>query len=408
MKSNRNFIFLMLGQSVANIGDVLYIVAIISVLYKLTQSATVSSFVPFSITFAMFISSILTPLLIEKFNLKSLLLSSQIGKTVLLIGLGIFMMNSLNSRNYYLIFIIIVGVALLDGCANPIKQTLIPYYVEDNLLIKANGISETMTQSIQIGTWFFGSLLLIVFNANQLIWFVMVLFSISSILLSFLNKVEYEAENQEQKWTVLTRGWKSINHNPLLGKVVWMEFLETVASSVWIAAILYVFVEKALKVQEQWWGFINSSFFIGLVLGSILCIKFSRLVDEKRNVFIMTGALMTCVCTILFGTTSVPVMALILSTLIGLFGQLKNIPQQTLIQTSVSKEQLATVYTSIGTISTGVFGVSSLVMGLISDYFGVRSVFILSGILLAIVSLITFKNRKLFVKDGRRQSSSLR
>ena len=107
---------------------------------------------------------------------------------------------------------------------------------------------------------------------------------------------------------------------------------------------------------------------------------------------------MTCIFTVVFGLTSFPVIAMVLSALIGLFGQLKNIPQQTLIQTSVPKDQLATVYTSLGTIGTGTYGIASLIMGIFSDYFGVRSIFILSGILLAIVSIMALKKQDLFRK----------
>ncbi|MEI4771670.1 MFS transporter [Psychrobacillus sp. FJAT-51614] len=398
MKSNRNFHYLIVGQSLANIGDVLYIVSVISIIYSLTESATASAFVPFTITFSMFISNVLTPLLIGKFNLKHLLVGSQIGKTLFLFGLGIFLMIGFDSINFIFIFVVICFIALLDGCANPIRQTLIPYYVEEDSLVKANGVAETVTQSIQIGTWFFGSMLLIVFNPNQLIWLVTVLFVFSSMILSLIKNVVHREERQEKKWSQLTKGWQTIKRTPLLKTVVCMEFFETIAGSVWIAAIILVYVDQALNAQEYWWGFINAAFFIGLVVGSLMCIKFSLFVDKKRHVFIIIGAFMTCIFTVVFGLTSFPIIAMILSTLIGLFGQLKNIPQQTLVQTSVPKEQLATVYTSLGTIGTGTFGIASLIMGILSDYFGVRSIFILSGILLAIVSIMALRNQNLFRK----------
>ncbi|HJV16476.1 MAG TPA: hypothetical protein VJ546_03675 [Bacillales bacterium] len=72
---------------------------------------------------------------------------------------------------------------------------------------------------------------------------------------------------------------------------------------------------------------------------------------------------------------------------------------------SILKEQLATVYTSFGTITTGAFGVSSLIMGLLSDYFGVQIVFVLSGVLLAIVCVVAYKNKRLFAKNEMNQTS---
>ncbi|MGX6444844.1 MFS transporter [Neobacillus sp. K501] len=401
MKSNRNFLYLILGQSLANIGDVLYIVAIISLIYGITESAAVSSFVPFAITTAMFVSSIGTPLLVGRFRLKHLLVGSQIGKTILLTGLSIFMMTGVNVANYQFIFVIIIGIALLDGCANPIRQTLIPYYVKPDELIKANGIAESITQSIQIGTWFFGSLLLIALSATQLIWLVCLLFSISILLLSLLENVQHESITSSKHRVQLTEGWKTIADRPFLKLQANIEFLETIASTVWIAAIIYVFVEQALFEEEQWWGYINSTYFIGLVTGSILCVKFSKFVEEKQYLFILIGACMSFLITILFSVTSIPLMALVYSVLIGLFGQLKNIPQQAIIQTSVPKEKLATVYTSLGTIGTGTFGVSSLVMGFIADFYGVRSVFVISSFLLGIVSLMIYRNMHCFSETAK-------
>ncbi|GGA48879.1 MFS transporter [Psychrobacillus lasiicapitis] len=379
MKSNRNFLYLLVGQSLANIGDVLYIVGVISIIYSLTESATASAFVPFTITFSMFVSSVLTPLLIDKFNLKHLLVDSQIGKTIFLFGLGIHLMIGFDANKLIFIFVVIYLIAFLDGCANPIRQTLIPNYVAEDSLVKANGVAETVTQSIQIGTSFFGSMLLVVFDPNELIWLVTMLFVFSSIILGLLKNVEHKEETDEKKWTQLTKGWKTIKRTPLLKTVVRMDIVETIAGSVWIAAIILVYVEQALKAQEYWWGFINAAFFIGLVLGSLLCIKFSLFVDKKRHVFIIIGASLTSIFTVVFGLTSLPVIAVILSALIGIFGQLKNIPQQTLVQKSVPKEQLATVYTSLGTLGTGTFGIAALVMGVLSDYLGVRSIFVFFG-----------------------------
>ncbi|WP_325048671.1 MFS transporter [Peribacillus glennii] len=116
MKSN-NLINLMIGQSLANIGDVLYIVSIISIIYKLNGSAAAVSIVPFTITLAMFVSSLMTPLLLVRVTLKTLMLWSQLGKTFIMFGLGFFMMKGINPSNNFVFFPMIAAIALLDGCA---------------------------------------------------------------------------------------------------------------------------------------------------------------------------------------------------------------------------------------------------------------------------------------------------
>ncbi|MGG0821582.1 MFS transporter [Paenibacillus turicensis] len=400
MKLNRSFSLLLLGQSLANIGDVLYIVSVINIIFKLKGSATAASFVPFTIATSMFISSLLTPLLTEKYNLKWLLAGSQIGKTILLFILG-FMLIGLTQSNYYFIFVLIGLIAYFDGCANPIRQTLTPYYVKPEQLIQANGIAETVTQVIQAGMWFVGSSLLIIMSPQELIWLVGCLFVISSVLLCLLTNVGHTAVSTEQKGKLemIKQGWRTVFNTPVLTRISWIEFLETIAATVWIAAILYIFVKEALHVNEQWWGFINGANFLGLILGSAYCIKYSAFVERNLRSFIFIGSLISCLFTLLFSLNSTPIIGLVLSLGVGLFGQIKRIPQQMVIQTSVSKGQLATVYTSLGAIGTGIFGIGSLITGLLADLLGIRSVFVISGLLLAVVSIIAYNNRRLFVTN---------
>lgn len=392
---NKNFWILLIGQSLSNIGDVLYMVSLISTIFTLTGSATAASFVPFVITTSMFVSSLLTPIFIERLNLKRLLAWSQIGKTMLLFLLAILLIG-ITETNFYFIFFVIAGIAFLDGCANPIRQALIPHYVVSEQLLRANGITETVTQLIQTAMWFFGSLLLLLVGSLQLVWIVAFLFVMASIMLIVLENVKQSQRDPQGKMDMMKEGWRTIANTPVLRKIAWMDLLETIAGTVWIAAILYVFVNDALEVDEKWWGFINGSFTFGLIVGSVYCIKYASFVEGKIGLFILGGTVASVFTTLLFGLNSFPIVALLLSFLVGLFAQLKGIPQQTVIQTSVPIEKLSTVYTSLGAIATGVFGIGSLLMGMISDLFGVRTVFMLSAVLLALVSYIVYRNEKLF------------
>jgi len=392
MKLNKNFNLLLTGQSLANIGDVLYIVSIIYIIFELTGSATAAAFVPFTITSSMFVSNTLTPLLMQRFNLKRLLVGSQIAKTALLITLAWFI-QELSLSNYFLLFLIISLVALLDGCANPVTQSLIPNYVKNEQLLKANGVTETVTQFIHTAMWFIASSLLLWLTANELVWLTAGLFFLSSLLLSNLESVDFTPSIQQDKWKQISNGWHTVSNTPVLKRIAWMDVLETIAGTAWIAAILLVFVSDALFADEKWWGFINGSFFLGLIGGSLFCLRYSDWIEQKYSYFIFYGAFFSSLVTIAFGFNSIPAIALILSFLVGVFGQIKNIPQQTVVQTSVPQDRLPTVFTTLGAIGTGTFGLASLLMGVLADALGIRSVFILSGLLLAVVSLIAYKGR---------------
>ncbi|WP_409369001.1 MFS transporter [Lysinibacillus sp. 38-6] len=395
MKLGRNFSLLLVGQSLANIGDVLYIVSIIHLIYVITESAIAASFVPFTIASSMFLSSILTPLLFEKVNLKWLLAGSQIGKTCLVFLLGLLLYVT-TATNFYLLFIVISMIAFLDGCANPIRQTLVPHYVKDEQLLRANGIDEAVTQFIQTVMWFIGSLFLLFLSSQQLVWIVGFLFTVASIVLSLLENVDQQSVAMQGKMKQVIKGWKLLWQTPVLRRIVWIDFLESIASTVWIAAIILVFVTNALQVEEQWWGFLNGAFFVGLIVGSVYCVKYTSFIERQLAKVMFVGSLFMFIATILFSINRIPIIALVLIFCVGFFGQIKSIPQHTVIQTSVPKRELSSIYTSLSAISTGAFGISSLMMGVISDVIGVRVVFMVSGLLLAVVSIIIVKNRHLF------------
>ncbi len=395
MKLGRNFSLLLIGQSLANIGDVLYIVSIIHLIYIITESAIAASFVPFTIASSMFVSSILTPLLFEKVNLKWLMAGSQIGKTCLLFLLGLLLYVT-TATNFYLLFIVISIIAFLDGCANPIRQTLVPHYVQEEQLLKANGIDEAVTQFIQTVMWFVGSLFLLFLSSQQVVWVVGCLFIIASIVLCLLENVDHQSFTQQGKLTQVIKGWKLLWHTPVLRRVVWIDFLESIAGTVWIAAIILVFVTDALQVDEQWWGFLNGTFFVGLITGSVYCVKYNAFIERQLAQVMFVGSLCMFIATILFSVNTIPTIALFLTFCVGVFGQIKSIPQHTVIQKSVPKAELSSVFTSLSAISTGAFGISSLMMGIIADVIGVRAVFTISGLLLAVVCVIIVKNKHLF------------
>ena len=397
---NRNFNLMITGQSVANIGDVLYMVSIINLIFARTGSATAASFVPFTITSAMFLSSLLTPLFFGKVSLKWLLAGSQVGKTILLIGLGLALLFLSGTASYAWIFLVIGLIAFLDGCANPVRQALIPHYVEPEQLLKANGIGETASQLVQTIMWFIGSLFLLLISAQDLVWIVAGLFILASTLLCRLDDVASSTIEQNSNWDQLKKGWVSLTSTPVLRQIAKIDILETIAGAVWIAAIILVFVTEALNRDEQWWGFINGAYFFGLIIGSICCVKYASDIERKLGSFIFLSSMATFLVTLLFSFNHMPSFAMLLSLLIGFFGQLKSIPQQTIIQMSVPREDLSSVYTSLGAISTGMFGLASLAMGIAADLFGVRAVFVISGVLLGLTSLLVFKHKPLFAGNA--------
>lgn len=130
------------------------------------------------------------------------------------------------------------------------------------------------------------------------------------------------------------------------------------------------------------------------MIGGFLSLKWSHLVDRLSSKVILVGALLASLTTLMFGLTSTPWMALVLSLLFGLVNQMKDVAQETLVQKSVVHRLLPNIYSAKDALITAIFGASSLILGNLTDLFGVRFIFMLAATLLFISSIIVIINRK--------------
>ncbi|MED0735990.1 hypothetical protein [Aneurinibacillus thermoaerophilus] len=75
MIKNFSFYLLLIGQFMANLGDALYTITVVTLIYKLTGSATLATMIPIFRVIAQVFSGMITPFLIGKFRLKFILVN---------------------------------------------------------------------------------------------------------------------------------------------------------------------------------------------------------------------------------------------------------------------------------------------------------------------------------------------
>lgn len=395
MRNKRSFHFLWLSQAFANMGDVFYIVGIISMLYGITGSIFITSLVPFFITFSRFSGGLVAPLIIDRIPLKRILVISQLSKTMLLFILAIYMFV-FKTPNIQILFLIISCISFLDGWATPARNAMLPRLVAEDELIKVNSFVSIIDQLIQFGGWPLAAILVATFSGETVIVLTVIFFIISTILTIFIEGQNEEKEERItpiSKWNSIKEGWIVIWKTPSLKTITIMDFLDSIASGVWIAAILYVYVEDVLHEGETWWGYINSTFFAGLVLGGIFVMKNEAKLKSHLHMNIFVGSLLVGVFTLWFAFPYNSFLALLISVLLGLATEVKAISQITIIQTATPHKYLPKVFSARDMIITSVFGSSSLLLGATAELYGVRTVFILSASLAIVVSAWAYVRR---------------
>lgn len=240
----KSFHFLWISQIFANLGDVFYIVGLISILYQASESPFYMALLPFLNMAGRMISSSLAPLLFNRYRLKRLLVISQALKTVLLLILAVV---SLFILPLFFIFIIIFAVAFLDGLALPASTALIPRIVEKAQLLRANGIISMLNESTQLGGWALGGILVAATSGEMVIWMTLLLFVLSTLFIFFIKDHKpFERKINVAKKQELTEGFKMIWKNHSFRIIHVVIIFESIANVVWVAAIMYLFVADVL------------------------------------------------------------------------------------------------------------------------------------------------------------------
>ncbi|UYY96682.1 MFS transporter [Peribacillus frigoritolerans] len=396
---NTSFRCLWIGQAFANLGDIFYVVGLISLLYNLTGSAFYLSLLPFITTIFRFISSLLAPLVIDRFPLKRIIVQSQWWKTILLVCLGIFIISFDHGFSVAVIFFIAL-ISLLDGVAAPVSAALVPQLVPKEERMKANGFLNVITQTIFVAGWPLGSVLLISTNSSFIIWLTVMLYAVSTIYTGRI-KVPEQATDPvaPSNWDSIKSGWVAIRQIPTIRTLISIDFITT-ASSVWVAAVIYIYVEQNLQLGEEWWGYINTSYFVGMIFSGLIVIRFAKLLEKYIGFFITFGLFLSSLLILLFGTTSIPASALLLACLYGLPEQIREVIYTKLFQDHATEKTLAKIHAVWGAVINLTFAGSVLLLGFITETYSVKTTFQFSSTLIFLAFLYaTFKRNDLIGKQ---------
>ncbi|GIO99482.1 permease [Paenibacillus lautus] len=386
----KSFRYLWIGQALANSGDLFYIVGLMAIIYGITGSAMMMAMIPFVTTMARFISGSFAPVLMDKYSLKSLLASSQIGKTaVLFLLLMTYYALGEQEVTVYAILGFVFLISLLDGWAAPASHAMLPRLVDAAELTKANSFVAIVDQLIQLGGWAVGGLLVVALGGSNVIWLTFALALAAAVFMKLIEDRYESTQEQKEKarvsnWSSIQEGWTLIWKQPSLRAIHVIYVLETMAGVIWIAATIYVYVADVLHREEAWWGYINASFFLGLMLGGLFGMKNAGLIDRNIRKFVICSSFGISIMTFGFGLTSVPWLALVFSAGFGVFEQLKAVSLQTTLQRGVSVHLLPKVYAAQSALVSLVFGLSTLLFGFITDEFGVRATYIIAATVLFI------------------------
>lgn len=391
----KQFNRLLASQLFSSLGSTIYTVSIISTVLTSTQSILSTSIIPIAMTFGTVLCGLITPMLVANHQMSRVLKVSQFLVVIVFICLGISI--QLGTVSILGLSGLVCLFSLLTSFMYPISVALIPEFVDTLDLVKANSLYQTVAQVVNIISWLIGASLVTLFSQRLILLVDTSLFTLSFLCLAGLrSKSVVKNRVRASLWTSFKEGWQVIRDEPLVKIVLSMDVLESIANTAWVSSIILVYVQSSLHKGDRWWGYINATFFLGSMIGSLVVMAYETKINQNKSKIIFFGSLLGAVVTLLFAINSLPILALVLSVGVGLFAQMKNIPQLTVVQQTIKSEKIASVYSASSVLCSFAFSLSLAIFSMISDKVGVNIIFVFSSICLLIVTIITKKYSKYF------------
>lgn len=387
------FLYYWTAHSSISLAGVVYIMVLTTFMYQESGSAFIAALFPLFNAVARFVAGLTAPLVMEKFGLSKLLVRLQIMKALLLTGLVIAFPYISSQVSILCMFILFI--AFTEGWGNPLIQSMVPRIVAPDRLVKANSSISVTSQSLQIAGYTFTGFLVIRFGhmPTLIMSCVLIWVSVLSLWIAARSMKAMEtaaAGRAKPSWEVIREGWFYLWRNPTLRIVTMMDMIEGIAGTIWVGAITLVYVKEVLHQGEAWWGFINASYYVGAIVGGLLLLLLSSFIQKNLISCMAVGSAVFSLLTLWYGLNSIPIVALILCIAMGPAYQLRDVAQQTALQSSVNQEMLPKIYASRDILLSTVTSLSIAVIGLIADTLGIRMVYIAGSICIAISAGLSF------------------
>ncbi|KAA0766096.1 MFS transporter [Bacillus sp. SH5-2] len=388
---NHSLVYYLGSKICITLADIVYVMIITTHIYISTKSATITALFPLLQVITNLIANISAPLIMNRFPSFSLLFTLQWMKTILLLLLTVLF--PVLSTNILALLTFIFFISLCSGWSAPLLYGILPRLTPQGKLVKVNSIFSFSTQITQAAAYSFTSIVVLLIGITSTLMINNILMIFGCIALHFsLRSIHTEQVigPSSSKGAALLEGWKLLFQNPSLRTVTCMDLIETFAGTIWIGAITMAYVTTVLHKGEEWWGYINTSYYVGTLIGGLLAWKMSTYIQNNLIRSMAIGSLMFSILTFLYGMTSSGLIALFLCVLMGPCYQIRDISQTTVLQSSVAPSLLSKMYTAHGALLSTASGLSMLSVGIITDIFGVRTIYIIASFLILCSACLSF------------------
>ena len=391
MFKNKNFSILLFGRLITNLGDSIYSIATLTLIYTLTKSTFYSGITLFLISFTAILQILISPI-ISKFDVKRFLIISQLLQAIIL--LVITYLICVNKLQITTLIIFIVCISFINQIVYPIQLALLPKIVKQEDLVKANSLFSIAYQGSDALFNSIGGFIITVFGTIYAFITNSITFFINSFIFIFLSNDLSKNTNtiQENYFSKLSSGMKIWNTpllKPLLIGIIIINF-----STSSLLTLLPEYSETS-----YFYGILLSVSGLGILIGAFL--SNSQILKNIRLGVLYTT--FTLGIALSWGALSIvnnnSITNKIFNFLLFLFGWILigilNTYSQTMIQCIISKDKLDVAMSTMIGLSIAFSPLGALLAGVLSIKYSIKTIIIITSLLIFSIFLFWLFNNNI-------------
>lgn len=335
-------------------------------------------------------------------------------------------------------------MSFLDGWTTPARNALIPRLASGEGLMRANSLVSVSDQTVQLAGWGLSGVLVAMLGSEKTLLVAGGLYMVAMIFTSLIRdplegKAHYllqpgtrvrggdvsvsetgtepgqghhdlppaqledtlygpESESHalppKRKKEILREGWSLIGASRRLKALIFMDMIDLLGGSVWVGAFTLAFAQQVLHKSEAWWGYINAAYFAGAIGGGIVVLACVKHLQRRLLPAMLAGMAGYGLLTAWYALNTLPPLTLLIVLLMGLPAEMSVVSRRTMMQMSVSVQDLPKVLSAQATLTSLTFCISLLLMGWIADHLGIVNLYLFSAVLTLIAVIYGVFSRR--------------
>jgi DHA3 family macrolide efflux protein-like MFS transporter len=379
---NRNFLALWLGQIISQIGDSFTYLALLITVNRLTGSTVAMGKMMISLTLPPLLLSFVAGSIVDRVDRKHLMIVSDLLRALLVLAF----LAVRSAEQVYIFYIVGFLVSSVSLFFSPAKTAMMPRIVEsEDRLLTANALSQTVrVVALLIGPalagfvigWFGPGVAFVVDSLTFLASAIAILTISTSG-----STTDKERVSPTMLWHRLVEGFSyTIRHSTVLGIIITL-----LVAFLGIGAIEVLFVpylQAEFGAGPEALGLVQTTQGVGMLVGSVLVGNLAARFRLTRIIawsIALLGAGVAA-CGLISQFVLIPVATFVAGLALGPI----NAALSTLMQVTVPNDKLGRVGSVVNSTTTVSYLISMGGAAFLADALGIRTVFIVAGIITAL------------------------